>query len=164
VHNTSHFVSKMVRALLARMALLQAASMELLANSKCISLTGIRTGKESERCMSKLETSTLNNAHAAEPRDQCDCPANNQDFREFTAGNIFICCTQRTVADNLGYYTDGFDDLMIDDLINSVDKSESFLTTRFTTWMLLNIHEKLILQEQIGIVENGKNSQNELLE
>ena len=108
----------MVKVWLAGMALLQAASMELIANFQWISLTGIRTGKESERCMSKLETSTLNNAHAAEPQGGCDCLANNQDFREFTAGNKFLCCTKRTVAGNLEYYTDG---------INSfVDNNESF--------------------------------------
>ena len=131
--------------------MLQAASMELIANFQWISLTGIRTGKESERCMSKLETSTLNNAHAAEPQGGCDCLANNQDFREFTAGNKFLCCTKRTVAGNLEYYTDG--------ITSFVDNSESFLTTRFTTRMLFHIHE-FIQKVQKGEVDNGEDPLN----
>ena len=91
----------MVKVWLAGMALLQAASMELIANFQWISLTGIRTGKESERCMSKLETSTLNNAHAAEPQGGCDCLANNQDFREFIAGNKFLCCKKELLRATL---------------------------------------------------------------
>ena len=118
--------------------------MELIANFQWISLTGIRTGKESERCMSKLETSTLNNAHAAEPQGGCDCLANNQDFREFTAGNKFLCCTKRTVAGNLEYYTDG--------ITSFVDNSESFLTTRFTTWMLFHIHEIILKVQKVKLI------------
>jgi hypothetical protein len=148
----------MMKAWLAGMTLLQAASMGLMENSGLSSWTGIRTGEESERCMSKLKTSILNNdysANAVEPRVQYDCPANNQDFREFIVGNVFLCCTQRTVAVNLKYFADG-----IDDIINYVDNGESFSTTRLTTRMLFYIHETFILDVQKGEVINGENPQN----
>ena len=125
--------------------------MELIANFHWISLTGIRTGKKSERCMSKVDTSPLDNAYAAEPQGECDCLANNQDFREFTAGNKFLCCTKRTVAGKLEYYTDG--------ITSFVDNKESFSTTRFTTRMLFHIHE-FILKIQKGEVDNGEDPLN----